>query len=68
MKHYKVNSVQPTRNQLHSFLNGKLSDDGKKSAAYYAVCNLFESAEALYRTLESHTSKNLAIFTDAGRY
>jgi hypothetical protein len=68
MKHYKVRSVQPTLNQLHPCLKGKLSNAGEQSPAYYAVYSLFESAEALYRTLDSHTSNSLAIFRDAGRY
>ncbi len=68
MKNYKVNSIQPTVNQLHTFLNGKLSDVGKRTTAFYAVCNLFESAETLYRTLNFYTGERLAIFTDSGRY
>ncbi len=68
MKNYKVNSVQPKISQLDSFLTGKLSNAGERSMAFYAVRHLFESAEALYRTLNFYTSENLGIFTDAGRY
>ena len=68
MKNYKPNHIQPRANQLHSFLDGKLSAEGKKSPAFYAVCHLFEAAEALYRTLGFYTNEQLAIFTTARRY
>lgn len=68
MKNYNVNSVQPSLNQFHAFLEGKLSDAAKETAAFWAVRSLFEAAEALYRTLNHHTVENLAIFTTSGRY
>ena len=68
MKNYKVNYIQPRVNQLHSFLDGKLSVEGRKSASFYAVCHLFEAVEALYRTLGFYTNEQLAIFKTPGRY
>jgi hypothetical protein len=68
MKNYNVNSIQPRVNQLYSLLDQKLSAEAKKSVAFYAVCHLFESAEALYRTLGFYTNEQLAIFKTAGRY
>jgi len=68
MKNYNVNHVQPTVSQFSACLEGKLSDAAKQGAAFWAVRSLFESAEALYRTLNFNTTENIAIFKEAGRY
>ena len=68
MNNYRVLQVQPTTHQLQTFVAQKLSEPGRKSLAFLAVQGLFESSEALYRTLDHYTSQNLAVFTDSGRY
>lgn len=68
MKHYTVTAILPTSSQLHTFVNGRLSEAGKVSPAFYALCHLFASAQVLYSTLNFFTSENLTPFVKAKRY
>jgi hypothetical protein len=68
MKHYQIRQVQPSTNQFYQFVRDKLSEQGIVSNSYRIVLHLFQLSEGFYKTLESHTSEHLAIFTDSGQY
>lgn len=68
MRQFAPKRIQPNTNQFYSFIKDKLSEQGMQSPAGLAVRYLFQVAEALYSSLAFHTSEQLGVFVDAGRY
>jgi hypothetical protein len=68
MKQYVPLRIQPNTHQFYAFVKDKLSEQGMQSTAGLVVGHLFQAAEALYHTLNFHTSEQLGVFVDAGRY
>jgi hypothetical protein len=68
MKRYAPKRIQPNSNQFYSFTQDKLSEQGKQSSAGLVVRHLFQAAQDLYNSLAFHTSEQLSVFIDAGRY
>jgi hypothetical protein len=68
MKQYQPLRIQPNTHQFYNFVKDRLSPAGTESAAYAAVLHLFQLAEGFYKTLDFHTSEQLAAFVDAGKY
>jgi hypothetical protein len=59
MKRYAPRIMQPNTNQFYSFIKDKLSEQGMQSPAGLAVRHLFQTAQSLYNSLETHAGKNL---------
>jgi hypothetical protein len=68
MKQYQPLRIQPNTHQLSNFMKDRLSPSAAQSTAYAAVLHLFQLAEGFYKTLDFHTSEQLAVFVDAGKY
>ncbi|MCY7276631.1 MAG: hypothetical protein LH702_23575 [Phormidesmis sp. CAN_BIN44] len=68
MKRYQLKRINPCTSQFYESVKDHLSEEGQRSAAYQAVLHLFRMSETIYRTLDSHTSETLSIFTDSNKY
>ena len=68
MKLYQPRNLKPSPEDFYRFTNGKVSDDSKQSVSWKVVLSLFQTAQRLYRTLESMTSERLSVFVDCQTY
>ncbi len=68
MRYYTPGQMKPDTQQFFQFMQDKISDIGRQSAAYKAVYHLFSSAQRLYKTLDEFTSENLSTFKSARTY
>jgi|GEM_PF-6432820 secreted Zn-dependent insulinase-like peptidase len=61
MKNYKLLGMMPNTNQFFTFIreNAGSSDFNNQTISYKTVYGLFVNSQALYKTLESHTSVRL---------
>ncbi len=67
MKNYRLLGIIANTNQFFTFIkeNTGNNDFNNQTVAYKAVYGLFANAQALYKTLESHTSERQSTFVEA---
>jgi hypothetical protein len=68
VKHFNPKTMKPDFSQFSNAVNGKISEEGRKSMAYKAVADLFQRAQSMYSLLNDMTAENLSHFKSAGNY
>lgn len=68
MKTQKPKQLKPDPGDFLKLTDGKISDEGKNSAAWKVVYSLFQTAQKLYSTLDFMTSERLSVFVESETY